>query len=335
MPLLNRAQLLSLLGLTVLIASCCAIWMGAAALPLTAWFCDNSSCQGDSYILWQIRLPRVCAALLIGASLAISGAAMQGMFRNPLVDSGIIGVSSGADLAAALYIVLLAHYIPTNALPYALPIAAFLGSWGVTFALYRLSHRHGQLHIAIMLLIGIALAALTGAVTGLLIYVANDNQLRDITFWSMGSLASINWKMVVILSIVLIGTVPIMLRNARALNALSLGEASALHMGFTIQTVKKRLIICVALQTGSCVAFAGSIGFIGLVVPHLIRLLGGSDHRSLLPASLLGGAALLTLADTLSRTLISPAELPIGILTSLFGVPFLGLLVWKSGTRYD
>lgn len=323
-----------LLTLALLASLLLALHSGAAALPFSAWHCTTPDCESAHYILWHIRLPRVIAAVCIGAALAISGAAMQGLFRNPLVDPGIVGVSSGAGLAAALYIVLIAPLIPAYRL-YGLPLAAFLGGWGITLALYRLSRRHGQIHIAIMLLTGIALAAFTGAITGLLVYLANDTQLRDLTFWSMGSLAGLNWPMLAILVTLLTLTLPIILSHARALNALSLGEAAASHIGFAIAAVKRRLILCVALLTGVSVAFSGSIGFVGLVVPHLMRLAGGSDHRSLLPASALAGATLLLLADTLARTLIAPAELPIGILTALFGAPFLGYLVWKSGVRHD
>ncbi|MDO5090883.1 MAG: iron ABC transporter permease [Cardiobacteriaceae bacterium] len=328
-----RHILFPLLALLLLASLALALHSGSAALPYAAWHCQSPQCAGDHYILWHIRLPRVLAALLVGAALAVCGAAMQGLFRNPLVDPGIVGISSGAALAAALYIVLLAPYLPHLRL-YGLPVAAFAGGWGATLLLYHLSRRHGQIHIAIMLLTGIALAAFAGALTGLLVYLSNDNQLRDLTFWGMGSLAGLNWPMLAILATLIILTLPVILRDARALNALALGEAAASHTGFAIATVKRRLILCVALLTGASVAFAGGIGFVGLVVPHLMRLASGSDHRTLLPASLLAGATLLILADTLARTLIAPAELPIGVLTALLGAPFLGYLVWQSGVRH-
>ena len=330
---MTRSKLLILLALLLTAALAIALHSGAAALPVNAWYCRTPDCADHHYILWHIRLPRVLTALLIGSALAVCGAAMQGLFRNPLVDPGIVGVSSGAGLAAALYIVLIAPHIPAWRL-YGMPVAAFLGGWGVTVLLYLLSRRHGQIHIAIMLLTGIAIAALTGATTGLLVYISNDTQLRDITFWGMGSLAGLNWHMLAILATLILLSLPVILRDARALNAFALGEDAASHTGFAIAAVKRRLILCVALLTGACVAFAGSIGFIGLVVPHLIRLAAGSDHRTLLPASLLAGATLLLLADTIARTIIAPAELPIGILTALIGAPFLGILVWKSGARH-
>lgn len=323
---LRLSLILSLITSLVL-----CVHLGAVSLPLSAWHCTTTDCQSAAYILWQIRLPRLLGALFIGAALAISGAAMQGLFRNPLVDPGIIGISSGAALTAALYIVIIQPLLPQSVGLYALPIAAFLGGWLVTFALYLLSQRNGQLHIAVMLLIGIALAAFTGALTGILIYIADDNQLRTLTFWSMGSLASMNWKMLAIIASVVCICSPLIWREHRALNALTLGEEDAQYIGFEIAKVKRRLVFYVALLTGTSVACVGAIGFVGLVVPHLMRLSGGSNHRNLLPNSLICGAVLLIIADTLARTLASPAEIPIGIFTALFGAPFLAVMVWKAG----
>ncbi|QLB15331.1 Fe3+-siderophore ABC transporter permease [Mannheimia granulomatis] len=316
---------------TLLISLVVCSDLGAMSLPFSAWHCTSVDCESASYILWQIRLPRLLGALFIGAALAISGATMQGLFRNPLVDPGIIGVSSGAALAAALYIVIIQPLLPESFNAYALPIAAFLGGWLVTFMLYLLSQRNGQLHIAIMLLIGIALAAFTGALTGILIYIADDTQLRSLTFWSMGSLAGMNWQMVAMIAAVVIVCSPLIWREYRALNALTLGEEDAQYIGFEIAKVKGRLVFYVALLVGTSVACVGTIGFIGLVIPHLMRLMGGSNHRYLLPNSLMLGAILLMIADTLARTLAAPAEIPIGIFTALFGAPFLAVMVWKSG----
>lgn len=316
---------------TLIISLIICSHLGATSLPLSAWYCSSSDCESAAYILWQIRLPRLLGALLIGAALAISGATMQGLFRNPLVDPGIIGVSSGAALAAALYIVIIQPLMPQSITIYALPIAAFLGGWLVTFMLYLLSQRNGQLHIAIMLLIGIALAAFTGALTGILIYIADDNQLRSLTFWSMGSLAGMNWQMVAMMAVIVVICSPLIWREHRALNALTLGEEDAQYIGFEIAKVKRRLVFYVALLTGASVACVGAIGFVGLVIPHLMRLIGGSNHRYLLVNSLIGGAILLMIADTLARTIAAPAEIPIGIFTALFGAPFLAVMVWKSG----
>lgn len=324
-----KLRVILIIGLLASLLIC--VHLGAVSLPFSAWHCTTADCESAAYILWQIRLPRLLGALFIGAALAISGATMQGLFRNPLVDPGIIGISAGAALAAALFIVIIQPLLPQSFGQYTLPIAAFLGGWLVTFALYLLSQRKGQLHIAVMLLIGIALAAFTGALTGILIYIADDNQLRTLTFWSMGSLASMNWQMVAMIAAVVCICSPLIWREHRALNALTLGEEDAQYIGFDIGKVKRRLVFYVALLTGTSVACVGAIGFVGLVVPHLMRLSGGSNHRHLLPNSLICGAILLMIADTLARTLAAPAEIPIGIFTALFGAPFLAVMVWKSG----
>ncbi len=287
-------------------------------------------------ILLHIRLPRVFAAALVGGTLAVTGAVMQGLFRNPLVDPGIVGVMSGASFAATLSIVIGGALFPvffTETNDYALPIAAFLGGWAVTMLLYLFAKRGGVINIATMLLIGIALGALTGALTGLLSYIADDKQLRSITFWSMGSLAIFDWYKLAILSVICAVALPLLLRDANILNALMLGENVAGHLGFDTEKAKKRQILLVALLVGGCVAFSGGIGFVGLVVPHIVRMLLGSNHRFVLPASFLFGAALLNFSDLIARTIVSPAELPIGILTAMIGAPFLGFLVWKGAKR--
>ncbi|PIE42380.1 MAG: Fe3+-siderophore ABC transporter permease [Gammaproteobacteria bacterium] len=287
-------------------------------------------------ILKQIRLPRVFAAAIVGGVLAITGAVMQGLFRNPLVDPGIVGVMSGASFAATLSIVVGSALLPnffdaTN--DFALPIAAFFGGWLMTMVLYYFARRGGVLNIASMLLIGIALGALAGALTGLLTYIADDSQLRSITFWGMGSLAVFDWQKLAILTVVSVFAVPILWRDAHILNALMLGENVAGHLGFDIERAKKRQIVLVALLVGVCVAFSGGIGFVGLVVPHIVRGLLGSNHRLVLPASFLFGAVLLNFSDLVARTVVSPAELPIGILTAMIGAPFLGFLVWRGSKR--
>lgn len=284
-------------------------------------------------ILLHIRLPRVFAAALVGGVLATTGAVMQGLFRNPLVDPGIVGVTSGASFAATLSIVLGGVFLPSffsAANDFALPVAAFLGAWLMVMVLYFVAKRGGVLNIAAMLLIGIALGALTGALTGLLSYIADDNQLRTITFWNLGSMAVFDWQKLGILAIISAFALPMLWRNAHILNALMLGENVAGHLGFDTERAKKQQIMLVALLVGVCVAFSGGIGFVGLVVPHIVRGLLGSNHRLVLPASFLFGAILLNLSDLVARTIVAPAELPIGILTALIGAPFLGFLVWRG-----
>lgn len=284
------------------------------------------------YAFLNMRLPRALATALVGGILAVSGAVMQGLFRNPLVEPGIIGVMSGAAFSVTLYIVIGAEAFPQLLRwfgDYALPVAAFAGSWLMTLALYRFAKRGGQINIAAMLLIGIALSGFTGAITGLLTYIADDSQLRSLTFWGMGTLSKMDWEKLAILAAISAISLPWIQRDARVLNALMLGENAAYHLGFNIERAKKRQIFLVALLVGSCVAFTGGIAFVGLIVPHIVRGLTGSNNRHVLPVSLLFGAALLLLADLIARIIIAPAELPIGILTAALGAPFLAALVWR------
>ncbi|MFK3667532.1 FecCD family ABC transporter permease [Ochrobactrum teleogrylli] len=291
--------------------------------------------QRDHLIIMEIRLPRIILGMLIGAGLAVSGAVMQGLFRNPLADPGLVGVASGASLGAVSMIVLggtvLAPVIAVLGI-YALPLAAFFGGLATTLLLYRVATRRGRTSVATMLLAGIALGALAGAATGVLVYMADDRQLRDLTFWGLGSLAGATWSKIVaagpIITVVLIAA-PML---ARGLNALALGEAAAGHLGIQVQRIKNVAIVTVAAATGATVAVAGGIGFIGIVVPHMLRLSIGPDHRYLLPASALLGAILLLLADAVSRTIVAPAELPIGIITAMCGAPFfLWILLRQRG----
>ncbi|GAA5093776.1 iron ABC transporter permease [Bartonella acomydis] len=293
----------------------------------------------DYLILIDIRLPRVILGLLVGSSLAVSGVLMQGLFRNPLADPGIVGVSAGAGLGAVLAIVIgitfpisLAPFLE----PYKVIIGAFFGGLLSTIVLYTIATHHSFTSIATMLLAGIALGALSSAVVGTLVFIANDQQLRDITFWSLGSLAGATWlKVWLVLPFICIGLFfsPLL---SRALNALALGEAIAGHIGFHIQRVKNIAIFLVALMCGSAVAVSGGIGFIGIVVPHILRQLIGPDHRYLIPCSALLGAALLIFADIFARLIVSPAELPIGIVTALVGAPFfLWILIKKRGADFS
>ncbi len=285
-------------------------------------------------IIGQIRLPRTLLGLSVGAVLALCGVAMQGLFRNPLADPGLVGVSSGAALGAALVIVGSASLGwglgPLWLQPYLLSLAAFAGGLGVTAVVYRLGRRDGQTSVAAMLLAGVALSALAGALIGLFTYLADDATLRSLTFWNMGSLNGASYARLWPLLLVGVGVAIWLPRRATALNALLLGESETRHLGFEVERLKRELVLCTALGVGAAVAAAGLIGFIGLVVPHLLRLLVGPDHRILLPASAMAGAALLLLADLLARLLLAPAELPIGIITALLGAPFFLYLLVKG-----
>lgn len=336
----NGARLLTLLLLVALVgASLMSLAIGASGTSLWRVFNDLVSGQSlslrDQVVLWDIRVPRTVLGVLVGASLAMSGAVLQGLFRNPLADPGIVGVSSGAGLGAISAIVL-GSFLPAVLAErlgyYLVPLAAFLGGWASTLVLYGISTRKGRTSVGTMLLAGIALGALTGALSGIMVYVADDQQLRDLTFWGMGSLAGATWTKVIaatpLIMVAMLGT-PFL---ARALNGLSLGEASAAHIGIPVQRMKRLAILAVAAATGASVAVSGGIGFVGIVVPHLLRLMVGPDHRYLLINSGLLGAALLLIADVISRTIIAPAELPIGIVTATLGGPFfLWILLRQRG----
>ena len=290
----------------------------------------------QAMVLFGIRLPRVVLGVLVGAGLSVSGTAMQGLFRNPLADPALVGVSSGAALGAVGVIVLGAA-LPAAwaglAGPFLLPLAAFAGGALATLLVYRLATSEGRTSVATMLLAGIAINAVAGAGTGLMTFLADDDQLRDLMFWTLGSLGGATWtRLAVVAPLVLVGiaaTLPL----ARPLNALLLGEAEAGHLGIDTQHVKRRVIVLAALVVGAATAVSGIIGFIGLVVPHLLRLALGPDHRYLLPGSALLGASLLLGADLLARTLLAPAELPIGIVTALVGGPFFLWLLLRQGRR--
>ncbi|WP_275546783.1 FecCD family ABC transporter permease [Pseudomonas sp. Marseille-Q0931] len=295
-------------------------------LPVT----EDASVQQAELILAQIRMPRTLLGLAVGMVLALCGVAMQGLFRNPLADPGLVGVSSGAALGAAVAIVGGAALggLPEAFAPYLLSVCAFVGGLLVTALVYRLGRRDGQTNVATMLLAGIALTALAGAAIGLFTYLADDATLRTLTFWNLGSLNGASYARLWPLLLATLAVALWLPRRARALNALLLGESEARHLGFDVERLKRELVFCTALGVGAAVAAAGLIGFIGLVVPHLMRLLVGPDHRLLLPASALAGASLLLLADLVARLALAPAELPIGIVTALIGAPFfLYLLV--------
>lgn len=320
------------------LASLLSVTMGAAGVGpfrLAAALSGGDPLSlAERVVLFDIRLPRLGLGLLVGAALAVSGTLLQGLFRNPLADPGIIGVGAGASLGAVLAIVLGGLLPPAvRALTggHLVALAAGLGGWLFTVGLYRIASAGGRTHVATMLLAGIALGALAGAMMGVLVYLADDRQLRDLTFWGMGSLAGATWtKLMTVLP--LIGAVVVLSpRLGRGLNALALGEAQAHHLGIEVQRLKRLTVLAVAVATGAAVAVSGGIGFVGIVVPHLLRLAQGPDHTRLLPHAALLGAALLVCADLVSRQIVAPAELPIGIVTALLGAPvFLWILLRQA-----
>lgn len=287
-------------------------------------------------ILWNIRLPRVLMTAMIGAGLAIAGATMQGIFRNPLVEPGLIGVSSGAALAAVIFIVFAGQIGWTNqhiVRFLSLPIFAFAGALLITFLVYKLGTSKGKSDVALLILSGVALNALCGALIGLVIYFADDNAIRNFTFWNLGDMGGANWKKTYLSAFLILIPSLLLFSQQKALNALALGEAEAFHMGIDVQKTKRISLGLSALIVGTAVSLAGTIGFIGLVTPHIIRLGLGADHRGVLPLSMLFGAMLLVVADMLARTLVQPAELPIGIITALLGAPFFIWLLLRIKNR--
>ncbi|HEY5704688.1 MAG TPA: iron ABC transporter permease [Terrimicrobiaceae bacterium] len=338
---MKRGRGLFLLGLAAALAclSMVALCVGAVKIPpreileaLTGRALDAKL----ETVVWHLRVPRVLLGIMVGAALSVAGALMQGLFRNPLADPGLIGISSGAALGAVFVITLGGVVLPEAPLlsdMRLLPVSAFVGALIVALIVQRLAATSGYTSVATVLLVGIAVNSLATAVIGLSTFLATDTQMRALSFWMLGSLGAADWKMIGIAAPFCLGLTAVAPLFAPALNAFALGEAEAGHLGYSIERTKKLLIVVTAAGVGACVAFTGLIGFVGLVVPHLVRLWIGPDHRWLVPGSVLLGGILLTLADTIARTVVAPAELPIGILTAAFGGPFFLLLLLRARRR--
>jgi iron complex transport system permease protein len=289
----------------------------------------------EELILWSIRLPRIALAGLVGAALASSGVAMQGVVRNPLADPSLIGVANGAAAGAVAFLVLgapLVDAMPTVAL-WLLPGCAFTGAIVASLIALRLARVDGELSTAALLLGGVGLAALAGAATGMMVFIADDAQLRSITFWNLGSTAGASWQVVVAVAIPVTIALTILPRWASELDRLLLGETEARHLGVDVQRTVIVTVLCTALAVGAAVASCGVIGFIGLVVPHLLRGWLGPSHRPLLFAAMLGGATLLIIADAIARTVVAPTEIPVGVVTAIIGAPLLLALVHRRRLR--
>ncbi|MFT4033907.1 MAG: iron ABC transporter permease [Siphonobacter sp.] len=289
--------------------------------------------EQQQVILTVIRLPRVLMGILVGAVLGMTGASMQGLFRNPLADPGLIGISSGASLFAVMMVVLELKFFAgmpfVNGL-YGMAIASFAGAALATLCVYQLSKLGGKVIVSTMLLAGIAVNAFAGAITGFLTFIATDAQLRTIQFWSLGSLGGATWEAVKVAATLIAIPVLLVPRLSKELNAFALGESQAEYLGIHAGRLKTKVILLTTLGVGASVAMCGTIGFIGLIIPHTIRLFGGADHRLVLPASGLLGATVLTLADLISRTVMAPAEIPIGIVTALIGTPVFVWILMKN-----
>lgn len=293
-------------------------------------FGESAVSAQDEYVLFQLRLPRIVMGILIGSALAVSGTCLQGMFKNPLATPNLIGVTSGAALFAAVAIVLgepLRAVLP-EVIHYSLiSIMAFVGAMLTMTFVYRISTSRKKTNVVVMLLAGVAISALAGAFTGLLTYLTDEEELRDLTFWTLGSLGGATWMKNAILAVVILISYYFLINKGKALNAMMLGETDAAHLGIAVQKIKKQIVLLTALLVGVCVAFAGAIGFVGLIVPYILRLLFKSNYYVILPLSAVVGSILLLLADTVSRTIVAPSELPIGILTAFLGAPVFVIIL--------
>jgi iron complex transport system permease protein len=297
---------------------------------------DGSAAEAgrDAIIVLDVRLPRTILGLLVGAGTAVSGAVMQGLFRNALADPGVVGVSAGAGLAAALWFILgvgIADLLPWSVGVFGLPISAFIGSLTVTLILRLLAQQDGKTSATLLLLAGIAIGAFASAAIGLLVFIASDQQLREFTFWTLGSLGGATWVKVAMVTPFVAGFLLLAPRLARDLDALALGEAEAFHLGVDVERMKRIAVIGVAAAVGASVAVSGIIGFLGLIIPHAVRLAIGPAHRTLLIVTALTGGAFLVAADLLARTVAAPAEIPIGVITAAVGAPFMLWLLLKQG----
>ena len=277
-------------------------------------------------VVWSIRLPRIVLAALVGGGLAVSGAVLQGVFRNPLAEPGIIGVSAGAAVGAVG--VIMAGWAAFGTAT--VPLAAFVGALVAAAAVWGFARSDGRTDVVMLVLAGIAVDVIGRAITGLATSAASDQQLRSIVFWSLGSAAGASWPVVASVAPFLVGGCLMLPALASRLDVLSLGDREAGHVGVRVERVRLAAIAGAALVTGAAVAVTGIIAFVGLVVPHLVRLWLGPAHHTLLWASVLGGAAMLVAADLLARTVASPRELPLGVVTALLGGPYLLVMLRRA-----
>lgn len=337
MKRLSAKPVIILLVLLLPTAVLLSMVTGSVSLNFQELFSALFGAESQSrVILLQIRLPRILLALCVGVILASSGAVMQGLFRNPLADPSLIGVSSGASVGAGLVIVVASQFLPAG-INTGVPLiaaGAFAGGFLATLLVYRLATSEVGTSVATMLLAGIAISALSGALNSLLSYFADNDMLRRISLWQMGNLSGADWGSLWLVVGAMVLLMVLFPRDSRALNAMLLGESEAKHLGVAVQQVKQRLILLTALGVGVSVAAAGMVVFVGLVIPHVVRLLIGPDHRWLIPGSALAGGVLLVLADSLARVVVAPAELPTGIITALLGAPFFIALLIQQRRRF-
>lgn len=296
----------------------------------TAWASDDQTIEST---LWIVRFPRIVMGLAVGAALAVAGAVMQAIFGNPLAEPGVVGVSAGAAFGAALSIVLASLGLGFFTTSWATAALAFAGGLGATLLVYAVSRSNGRTEVVTLLLMGIAINAFAGAGLAFLLFAGSAASREQIVFWQLGSMNGSRWHEVAIVAIVSVVGLVVALIIAGRLNLLALGERSARHLGVNVEALRVGSIVLVALLTGVAVAFCGIIAFVGLVVPHIIRMAIGPSHRPLILASAIGGGALLVYADLIARTMVAGADLPIGMLTSLIGGPFFFFLLYRQRKR--
>lgn len=323
----------------------CAIAFGAVeVLPgemfsaIKHFFTGKGPANIYEGVFLQIRLPRVLLCAITGAVLAASGVLMQGLFRNPIVEPGLVGTSAGAAFGASVVFVLAAGmspFIKSIAGPFLVPLFAFAGGLLATYVVYSFAKSAGKVSATSLLLTGVAINAVGLSGTGFMSYIARDPQARSITFWNLGSFSGASWLQVWVTFTIAACCFIISLRYSKQLNALLLGEEDAAYLGINTKRLKKRIMLLNTAMVSVVTAFAGVISFVGLIVPHIMRLMLGSDNKKLLPASMLGGAILLTLADMAARLLLKPAEIPIGIITSIVGAPVFIILLKRFSILND
>ncbi|WP_294883886.1 iron chelate uptake ABC transporter family permease subunit [uncultured Gilliamella sp.] len=324
----KSSQAILLLGLFILLLILMIYSANTGALKLSFTQLMNLPFDDPLWNIWcNIRLPRIILAIIVGMALASAGAVMQGLFRNPLADPGLLGISSGASLMVGMTILFPAVFPPIMML-YGKMVAAFAGSLFICALIYLYSLNE-QCNLAKMILLGVAINAIIGAVMGGLSYISDESQLRQISLWSMGHLGKGSWDLVIVSLSLIFPALLCLIKLAHQLNILQLGDEDAHYLGINVERTKRYLLLLCAVLIGTSVAVSGIIAFVGLVVPHMIRLQIGANHKWLIPGSALGGACLLLLADTLARTLVAPTEIPVGLLTSLIGGPYFLWLILR------
>ncbi len=333
------------LAIILFLSLLCAIGSGAVSISFKEIFLSLAHAMGIQTqakvqpiiegLFMQIRLPRVLLCVVVGAGLSVSGALMQALFRNPIVEPGLIGTSSGAAFGAALIFVVGKGFFMQYSQflgSLVLPLSAFVFSLIATLLVYRFSSTHGKITVATMILVGVAVNAIAASCTGFLSYIARDPQARSITFWNLGTFSGANWDSVMLVYAVTVPSIFLVLRYSKALNALLLGEEQAGYLGVNTESLKIKIIVLNTLIVAVATSVVGVIGFVGLIVPHLLRMIKGSDNRFLIIGSVFLGAILMNIADMTSRLIIAPAELPIGIVTSFVGAPvFIWILRRQTG----